>query len=85
MSSTSKELIASIKKHEGFRSRAYQDTVGVWTIGYGTNLQTLELPVDIAEKLVALELEKIQGFFANHYQYLQIENPVRRDVIIEMA
>lgn len=24
-----------IKKHEGFRSEAYQDIVGVWTIGYG--------------------------------------------------
>lgn len=25
-----------IKKWEGFRERAYQDTGGVWTIGYGT-------------------------------------------------
>ncbi len=24
-----------IKKYEGFRSRAYRDVVGVWTIGYG--------------------------------------------------
>ena len=25
-----------IKKFEGCRLTAYQDTVGVWTIGYGT-------------------------------------------------
>lgn len=25
-----------IKQFEGFRANAYQDTVGVWTIGYGT-------------------------------------------------
>ena len=25
-----------IKQFEGFRSESYQDTVGVWTIGYGT-------------------------------------------------
>lgn len=25
-----------IKEFEGFRSQAYQDSVGVWTIGYGT-------------------------------------------------
>ena len=25
-----------IKKFEGFRSHAYQDSVGVWTVGYGT-------------------------------------------------
>ena len=25
-----------IKKYEGFRPESYQDSVGVWTIGYGT-------------------------------------------------
>jgi lysozyme len=27
-----------IKKWEGFRAKAYQDSVGVWTIGYGTTV-----------------------------------------------
>lgn len=27
--------IADIKVHEAFRAKAYRDTVGVWTIGYG--------------------------------------------------
>lgn len=30
--------IALIKKYEGFRSKAYQDVKGVWTIGYGHTL-----------------------------------------------
>ena len=30
------KAIAIIKKFEGYRSKAYQDSVGVWTIGYGT-------------------------------------------------
>jgi lysozyme len=34
MKMTSKGL-ALIKRYEGFRSRAYRDAVGVWTIGYG--------------------------------------------------
>ena len=29
-------LLEFIKANEGFRSEAYQDSVGVWTIGYGT-------------------------------------------------
>jgi GH24 family phage-related lysozyme (muramidase) len=29
------EVIPFIKKHEGFRENAYQDSVGKWTIGYG--------------------------------------------------
>lgn len=33
---TTEEGIALIKKWEGFRKGAYQDSVGVWTIGYGT-------------------------------------------------
>ena len=28
--------LALIKKFEGFRDKAYQDVVGVWTIGYGS-------------------------------------------------
>lgn len=28
-------LLAHIKKSEGYRSRAYRDSVGVWTIGFG--------------------------------------------------
>ena len=29
-------LISQLKHDEGFRELPYQDTVGVWTIGYGT-------------------------------------------------
>lgn len=29
-------LLASLKKHEGWRPYAYQDSVGAWTIGFGT-------------------------------------------------
>jgi GH24 family phage-related lysozyme (muramidase) len=29
------DAIPFIKEHEGFREKAYQDSVGVWTIGYG--------------------------------------------------
>lgn len=32
---TSKNGIEFIKSHEGFRLKAYTDSVGVWTIGYG--------------------------------------------------
>ena len=32
----SQQGIDLIKRFEGFRSRPYQDSVGVWTIGYGS-------------------------------------------------
>lgn len=28
--------ITFIKKHEGYRSKAYKDSAGIWTIGYGS-------------------------------------------------
>ena len=49
-----------IKKYEGFRSKAYQDSVGVWTIGYGTtriNGQPVKAGMTITEDR-ALELVK---------------------------
>lgn len=36
INSVSKECIELVKKFEGCRLTAYQDSVGVWTIGYGT-------------------------------------------------
>jgi lysozyme len=32
----SEECVSEIKAAEGFRSQAYPDAVGVWTIGYGS-------------------------------------------------
>jgi len=34
-----KRLLASLEIHEGLRLVAYKDTVGVWTIGFGHNLE----------------------------------------------
>lgn len=39
--------LALVKEFEGFRAKAYQDPVGVWTIGYGT---TAAAGVGIAPK-----------------------------------
>ena len=32
----SKEGLEALKLREGFRDKAYKDTAGIWTIGYGT-------------------------------------------------
>jgi len=78
-------LIESIKKHEGFRAQSYKDTVGVLTIGYGTNLQRLEVDEQLATFLLKREVLHIEKFFNGHFPYLSIESQTRRDVILEMA
>ena len=42
-------LLDEVRTAEGLRLKAYQDSVGVWTIGYGTNLQELEIDRATAE------------------------------------
>jgi len=39
-----------VAKHEGCKLNAYQDSEKVWTIGYGTNLQSLRIDLETAEK-----------------------------------
>lgn len=34
-----------IKRNEGLRLKAYKDTVGVWTIGYGNTYYPLEFRI----------------------------------------
>ena len=43
---------ATLKRHEGFRSKAYADPVGVMTIGYGRNLEAVGITEAEAEILL---------------------------------
>lgn len=59
----SKKGIDLIKKYEGLRLEAYQDSVGIWTIGYGnTRLQT-GLPVKKGDKITIEQAEDLFDFW----------------------
>jgi len=80
-----KELIESVKLHEGYRTKAYQDTVGVWTIGYGTNLQELDdLPEGFAEYFLKRALVNANFALSQRAVWNELSGP-RKDVLIEMA
>ena len=83
MSSPSTGLLDSIKVHEGFKDTAYQDTKGVWTIGYGTNLQTLKITEDRACELLVERVVEAAAW-SSKYPWLASLDPARQDVIIEM-
>lgn len=78
-------LVASLEKHEGFRDKAYQDTEGVWTIGYGTNLQELRIDEFLARRWLMEDLaEAIRG--AKRFpEYRDLDTQVRREVFVEMV
>jgi len=52
-----------IKRKEGFRSGAYQDSVGVWTIGYGTTAAALGRQISPNETIT---LEKATELLKHH-------------------
>lgn len=61
----SKVLIKSIRRFESFRSKAYQDTKGVWTIGYGHTLNVKEgdsITRKEAEKMLQDDLKEYESY-----------------------
>jgi len=80
----SERLLKSTKRHEGFRNEAYQDTEGVWTIGYGTNLQVMKCSEAWAEVKLHEELTKCQDALSHHPVYRNLSE-ARQDVLVEMA
>ena len=61
----SKEGIALIKKFEGLELEAYQDSVGIWTIGYGHTKGVQEgqkITEETAESMLMVELEEFESY-----------------------
>ena len=61
----SKEGIALIKKFEGLELTAYQDSVGIWTIGWGHTkdvFEGMEISKEEAEAFLEIELEEFESY-----------------------
>jgi len=62
------KMLAFLEKHEGFRAHMYKDTQGIWTIGYGHNLNEPISRAAGAEILrddaldTAQELQKVEWY-----------------------
>tara|TARA_R110001583_G_scaffold42056_3_gene133683 strand:- start:355 stop:807 length:453 start_codon:yes stop_codon:yes gene_type:complete len=71
----SEEGLALLKKFEGCELKAYQDSVGVWTIGYGHTKEVKEgdqINKDEAEHLLAEEMPEYEGYI-NSYVDVPLE------------
>ena len=64
----SKTGIELLKHFEGCELKAYQDSVGVWTIGYGHTkgiYEGLEITQSEAEKMLVDELPEYEGYISD--------------------
>jgi lysozyme len=61
-----------IKKWEGFKSKAYRDSVGIWTVGYGQTGHNINSNTKIT-------LEEAENFLINHLKNVEdvINNRVK--------
>ena len=69
MTKISRWLLDFVKEREGFRANAYQDAVGVWTLGYGSTHGVKEgdhVTKENAEKLLEEELKDFQRYVENY-------------------
>lgn len=78
------ELMASIRRHEGWRDKAYQDSEGIWTIGYGTNLQELCIDKELGDTWLKKGVEEAQRAATRFPEY-ELLSDVRKDVLVEMV
>lgn len=81
MSSLREQLI----RDEGLRLRAYQDSRGIWTIGFGRNLQVLEITQALAEVWLDEDLAHVERLVAVRMPWtVKLDEP-RLAVIMNMA
>jgi lysozyme len=78
-------LIKSIRRFEGFRSKAYQDAKGVWTIGYGHTGQVNEGDSVNREEAEILLREDLR-IFENYVNSLNVcHDQCRFDALTDFA
>lgn len=77
-------VMDSLRDDEGYSPTAYLDSVGVWTIGYGTNLQAIVISQEQAEQWLN---DKASDFYAacSALPYWGALDEVRRGVVASMA
>ena len=79
-----RHLIDSVTLHEGYRDRAYQDSEGIWTIGYGTNLQELKVHEELARMWMLEDIHEATAYAKRFPEWVELDSDARRNVFIEM-
>ncbi len=75
----------TLKRHEGYRGRIYKDTVGVLTIGYGRNLETVGITKAEADVLIANDIRDATRVAIALVPVFDELNDCRREVLVNMA
>ena len=85
------KLIETLKRHEGVKTHAYRDSLGVWTIGCGRNISDnkknrgLGLSDDEIDYMLSNDIIRTIKELVSEYRWFNdLEDGARRDAIINM-
>jgi len=78
-------LLSQIERDEGFRQFPYADSVGVWTIGIGRNLESNGVSLEEARYLAQNDIEKITAALRQRLHWFDTHSECRQAVLINMA
>ena len=78
-------LIEELKRDEGVELKAYQDTEGIWTIGIGRNLQDVGVSMDVAEYMLANDIDVAVGELQRTFDWFEGLSDARQRVCINMC
>lgn len=77
-------LLQQLQHHEGLRLKAYRDTVGKLTIGYGRNLDDRGISEDEAGFMLDNDIDLVEAELERMPLYLSV-GPIRQVVLANMA
>lgn len=79
------KLKSQLKRHEGTKLKAYQDSEGVWTIGTGRNLQAMTITQSLADEWLKEDINIAADELNKTFPWVGNLSEPRRRVLINMA
>lgn len=78
------ELLNMLARHEGLRTKPYLDSVGVWTVGYGHNLNEPITESD-ARAILVSDTKKAIDSCIHEFPWFMELTEARQHAVIDMA
>lgn len=76
-------VIEKLKEHEGWRATPYRDSVGRLTVGYGFNLDAIEMPKPVGELWLSILVHEHEQELRKFHWYNNLD-PNRQDVLLNL-
>lgn len=75
---------AMLTRHEGRRQIAYKDSVGIWTVGVGHNLQ-VPISDDAIDVILADDLRNVEAALDTHLPWWRSEGWPRQLALVDLC